>query len=86
MSHAVFSIVTEVIPGHQDTLEQAARAVEADHAGNGIIDFTSFPSSISPASPCSAPRPGAQPGPKLETLLVFEHNVDGRWGDRISTR
>src|SRR6187399_2769258 len=40
MSHAVFSIVTEVLRGHEDALDRLLRGVEADHARNGIIDFT----------------------------------------------
>src|SRR3954453_20169942 len=82
MSHAVFSIVTEVIPGHQDALERLLEQIEADHARNGVIDFTSFPglhfSSFTQFHLDQGPEPRSGTTTS-ETLLVFEHNVDGQW-------
>ena len=85
MSHAVFSIVTEVIPGHQDALEQLLERVEADHARNGIIDFTRFTGLHFSSITLFRPEPGqaSARGTALSTLLVFEHNVDGRWSDHL---
>ncbi len=86
MSHAVFSIVADVIPGHEDALERVLRRVEADHAGNGIIDFTRF-TTLHFAS-FTLFRPEAEQKPlsgrnSLPGLLVFEHNVDGRWSEHL---
>ena len=86
MSHAVFSIVTEVLRGHEDALDRLLRGVEADHARNGIIDFTqltklhfaSFTLFRTEVEQIPLPENAPQPA-----LLVFEHNVDGRWDEHL---
>src|SRR3954463_11014863 len=80
MSHAVFSIVTEVVRGHEDALERLLRDVETDHAGNGIIDFTQL-KRLHFASFTLFRREAEQT--PLPALLVFEHNVDGRWREHL---
>lgn len=73
MSHAVFTIVTEVRDGAEDDLRALLASIDGDQRGNPHIRFHEF-SCVHFAS--FTVFPGAE-SPREPALLVFENNVDG---------
>src|SRR5215207_143056 len=74
MTHGVFTIVTEVLDGHEPALRQDLDRIQRDHSATGVIPFSDFKGLHFSSLTLFPPYPDV-PSPRW--LLVFEHAVDG---------
>lgn len=81
MTHAVFTIVSRVLDGHEQALRELLDRIQRDHAGNGLIDFTALQGLHFSSLTLFPPDRDI---PAQGWLLVFEHNVDGGLDEHLN--
>jgi hypothetical protein len=76
MTHGVFTIVTEVLDGHEPALREELNRIQSDQSASGVIPFPAFKGLHFSSLTLFPPY---QDVPSQRWLLVFEHAVDGHW-------